>query len=178
MTILITIMASTAHAQIDNGDFEDGLGLWVPLADDYYLADRRSGGNPGYHAYMQSHPIWPGSATWHQTFDCGEEDPTGVSLCFITFDYYLHNLGDYSETAMFTVEVDHELVYSSPLGAQWIDWTTISLEVPCGRHLIVFKHSTSSGGNSWAAGFDNVSAECLDSTAADTSDWGRVKILY
>jgi len=179
LLILGLLTAGGALAQISNGDFEAGSAGWSLSAPSGWSIGVLPGGNPGDHGHIQS--PWgnsAGTACFEQVFQCGEEDPTGVSDCIITFDYYLHNLDASSGSGRINVLIDGNVEFSSPPGADWMDWISITLRVPCGLHSIALCLEVDPQNNGWEAGFDNVFSECADSTPTAGSDWSTVKSLY
>ncbi len=177
---LALFAAVGASAQISNGEFDLGNTDWTLSAPPTWtIGAQAAGGNPGAYGHIQS--PWSdsaGIACFEQDFQCGVDDPTGMSNCLITFDYFLHIIDATPGTGRVVVMIDGNVEYVSPAGMDWIDWTTITLLVPCGYHRISLCLEVDPQNNGWEAGFDNVYAECDDSTPADSSDWSTVKSLY
>jgi len=176
---LAIFVAGAAMAQVSNGDFEDGSTGWILSTPPNWTIGVQGGGNPGGHAHIQS--PWGDSAgigCFDQEFPCGQEDPTGQSHCIITFDYYLHNLDASPGSGRVIVMVDDVVEFMTDPDADWIDWTTVAISVPCGYHFLSLCLEVDPVNNGWEAGFDNVSATCDDGTATDASDWSTVKSLY
>jgi len=172
-------LAGFALADVSNGDFEAGSTDWNLVAPPRWTIDVRPGGNPGEHGYIMS-PFGDsaGIACFEQEFDCGVEDPDNPSDCLITLDYYLHIIDASPGTGRVVIGIDGITVFVSPPGVDWIDWTTLTFVVPCGRHTLSLCLEVDPINNGWEAGFDNVIAECDDSTPTDGSDWSTIKSLY
>jgi hypothetical protein len=175
---LALFVAGGALAQISNGDFEAGIIDWAPSAPaDWAIGVVFGGGNPGAYGHIQS--PWGDSAgmgCFEQDFQCGEEDPTGESHCLITLDYFIHSLDAAPGTGRVIVSIDGIPMFIS--SGDWIDWTTITLSIPCGLHRISLCLEVDPQNNGWEAGFDNVNAECDESTATDAINWSTIKSLY
>lgn len=175
--VLALALAGGALADVSNGDFEAGDTDWTYFAPSDWTIGVQAGGNPGMHGYIMS-PFGDsgGIACFEQGFWCGEDDPT--SLCMINLDFYLHIIDATPGTARVVVSIDGIVQFVSPPGVDHIDWTRITLEVPCGYHVISLCLEVDPGNNGWEAGFDNVIAECEGDTPAGENSWSTVKSLY
>jgi hypothetical protein len=171
----IMLIATGAAAQFVNGDFEDGSTGWSwNLPDGWQIEFPADGGNPGGHAWIMS-PFGDseGQGALSQEFSCGEESG---QECVVTFDYKLENVDASSETGRILVMIDGELIFASPL-ADFIDWTTESLTISCGIHIITVQLVVDAGNNGWRASFDNFSATC-EPVSVETRTWEDIKALY
>jgi hypothetical protein len=177
---LVLLLTGGAMADVSNGDFEAGITDWGMFAPPTWIIGvNAAGGNPDAYGHIQS--PWGDSAgmgCFRQDFQCGVEDPSGASTCLITFDYFLHNLDATPGSGRVIVSIDGLVMYVSPAGMDWIDWTTVTLVVPCGYHTISLCLEVDPQNNGWEAGFDNVIAECDDSTPTEEINWSTIKSLY
>jgi hypothetical protein len=176
LTLLHT-MAAPALAQILNGDFEAGGAGWIVIAIPPWVASfPPAGGNPNGYALIQSpsgnSPGGLGAIL--QGFQCGT--PGSGSECVIRFDFRLHQVDAADNSGRVQVFIDNEPDYTSPSGN--IDWTTVTLRVPCGDHSIALALEVDAGNNRWEASFDNVQADCEVGTPVDPSTWGMIKSTY
>jgi len=175
LTLLHT-SAVPALALIQNGDFEAGGDGWIVIAiPPWIVSFPAAGGNPNGYALIQS-PFGnsQGLGAILQGFECGT--PGSGSQCVIMFDYRLHQVDAADNTGRVTVFLDNEPVFTSPSGN--IDWTTVTLTVPCGEHAIGLALEVDAGNNGWEASFDNAQADCEQSTPVEAVTWGGIKSTF
>jgi hypothetical protein len=175
-------LASSAGAQVVNGDFEAGgtgwsvdrPATWVP-GDGSTIEFDAAGGNPNGFAYM--HSPWGASGGLGrilQTFICGT-DPSGE--CLITVDYRHRSVDASPLTGRVKIFVDGVLKHTSPPSNDQ-PWTTVTISAACGPHVLALCLEVDPGNNGWEAGFDNVTAHCDVQVDVAPSTWSTVKHLY
>ncbi len=177
LLLAMLILAAPAMAQIVNGDFETPGGVgWTavppPIGGMFYPA---AGGNPDGFAQIRASGDFTGAmGCFSQVFDCGD-DPEGT--CLISLDYTLAMEIGPVGTGFVRVRVDG-IMHLESTPAEFIDWTTVEVNVPCGTHTIELCLFVSEVGAEWTAGFDNVGAVCDASVPTEETGWSTVKSLY
>jgi hypothetical protein len=170
-------IATPALAHVENGDFEKGAANWTASSPAFWsVSFPAAGGHPNGHALIQS-PFGnsQGTASISQSFDCGI--PSLGLQCIIDFDYRLRAVDASPLTGRVKVIVDGALQFVSP-PSNFIDWTTVTIAVPCGDHTISLGLEVDAGNNGWEALFDNVLAHCDILIPVQPNTWGSIKRVF
>lgn len=176
IVLSISLLASTAMADIMNGEFDGGPTDWNPNSDlGLGISFPAAGGNPGAYALLESaFSNTGGSACIMQTFICG--DPSQGTECTIGFDYFLNPIDAAPGTARLIVIIDGITSVVVDHGTQ--GWNSVSYVVPCGSHTIQFCLVVDPENNAWQAGIDNVQSECTGGVPNETFRWNSIKSIY
>lgn len=170
----LALGASTAAAQVFNGDFSAGIGGWTPSGNGPSVSWHPTFGNPAGSAYFYHNG--GGDAALTQGFLCGSGH--GGGNCNITLDYRQYVMG--GAQIQIIIEIDGIATYTMNHATEDAEWHTVALTVPCGDHLLSFKVNTLAlpflAG--WSVFLDNVAGECVAVVRDQESDWGTLKALY
>lgn len=175
LALISVLIATPAFAQVLNGDFEDGGTDWLTSATSGFAVSFPStGGNPDGLARLGSGQSNPGGeACIIQTFECGE--PGSSSVCTISFDYRFNRLtGDFSSSRLIVTVAGDTTVL--PGGVD--EWTSASINVPCGLHTLEICLEVDPSDNAWIADVDNVNALCTGVIPTEAPSWSTIKALY
>jgi len=174
--ILLSLVASTAMADIMDGDFSNGGGDWTVSADPGFSATfPGTGGIPGAFARLYADfPNTGGQVCISQTFMCGDVDQG--TECTVGFDYILTPIDANQGSARIIVIIDGFV--SVVVDHATADWESVSYVVPCGQHTIEICLEVDPDHNMWEAGIDNVRAACTGGVANEIRQWDGIKTLY
>lgn len=175
------LLAPSAHAQVTNGFFDDGLNGWSTTTSGTGTVVADSYGNPANAARIsaQTSGFVPasGGGSIAQSFGCGGSFDTGV--CVISLDYRFTT--DFAASARITVLVDGSELYVMDHAATMNGFTTLTFAVACGLKSLVVDVTTLDAPwpAAWAVWVDNVTAVCEPPVSTDAGEhWGTLKSTY
>lgn len=168
----------TAHAQLVNGDFEDGLNGWTSTFPNGDWTGQNTTEFPldGSYGVVIS-PFFGdgGLGCLSQTFQCGD---AGTGDCTVRLFYRLDLFDAGPNTGVVKISANGVEQFVSPSTPQTIDWAEVEFTVPCGTVVLDLCLEAGPGNQSWKAGFDNVTATCELVVPNEISTWGAVKALF
>lgn len=172
------LAAGSAHAQIANGDFENGLDDWNSVVPNGDWSTGTSTQFPLDGAYGEViSPFFGdgGLGCITQTFECGQ---AGTGNCTVRLFYRLDLFDAGPNTGLVRISANGIEQFESPTTPQTTDWTEVEFTVPCGTIQLDLCLEAFAGNQSWKAGFDNVTATCEEVVSGESSSWGAVKSLF
>ncbi len=176
------LLSLPAAAQINNGDFEAGLGGWASEAPTgWVVSSMSSGGNPDGRALIQNDPygLSAGHGCILQSFECGASAPN--QYCIVSFDYLLQSFGMPGLTVHVSAVIDGAVQFDAAYTTSTPAWVSASATVPCGVHTLGLCLDVPPGGvepTFWRVSFDNVTASCHPTIGVQPSPWGAIKRLF
>ena len=157
----ITATASTALADIYNGDFEAGGDGWtVDAPAEWAVEFPTEGGNPGGHALIVAPPHNPGEACIRQVVACGE----GEGSCSVTFQFGTwqeYRTTPASREFQIRLYVDDALIYEFMATDRFL-WIERTVDIPCGVHELAFCFEINDDPQTWKGIYDNIATRCDD----------------
>lgn len=178
--LLGLLLATTAGAQVTNGDFTAGLTGWTPSSTGPAAVQFAAFGWPADSANLRR--IWTitgpttGTASISQEFSCDGGGEGGH--CDIRLDRYINTNGP---VVTFRVWVDGVIVHEfahGPLNRS--DWVPVAVQVGCGEHTldIAATATVTSSTDDWNVNLDNVVGVCEGSVATEDAAFGALKATY
>jgi|GEM_PF-1459332 len=197
-------LASTATAQIVNGDFSDGLNGWTVVQP---AQSKPLSGAPVESFGIEraeSLPEGPAVASLAPTHGwqihafngmanflvAATETPTEEGhilqvfscgeagegrICRVTLDYRLINHEGNPLAARIKIYLDGQPRIVDGTLSEDLGFLHGAIVAPCGEHELKLCLEVDTGISSWTANFDNVVAECVDEVPVRPTTWGRLK---